>query len=511
MHNLSLPLHHLVKLVGDVHNKGRYAISTPLYLATAMDFGHKLIIPEIRVSKRLYVNIAYVALLSLFMFLLLYTTNLRAADTHVAAAPDFRPSLLHKYGGNETLVLEGATLIDGTGASPKTDAVIIIHNDKITAVTNQANYHSAFNDSDIYPANERVLNLTGKYVIPGLFDVHAHVAGVRKNSYDETTSKNMLGMLLNYGVTTIRNPGGPTNESVHLREEVLSGNLSGPEIFTAGRLLNTHEYPVPFVEKQVNSEEEVREEIRIQAEAGVDFIKLYVGLKPDLVKVAIDEAHSQGIKVIGHLYLTSWTDAAKLGIDFLTHGVPVSPFLLPEHEHRIFNRTGGGPFDHSLWLDLVDLNSIEIRNMIESLVENQIPVDPTLSIYEAIFKRGLPDPQNEERWNKVLQLTKMMYDRGVKILAGTDIPNFELIPGESLHHELELLVDAGINTSDVIRIATRNGAEALDLINQTGTIEPNKQADILILSSNPVEDIENTKQIEKVISNGVIIERQNTK
>ena len=148
-----------------------------------------------------------------------------------------------------------------------------------------------------------------------------------------------------------------------------------------------------------------------------------------------------------------------------------------------------------LWLDLVDLNSTEIRNMIDSLVQNQIPVDPTLSIYEAIFIRhGIADPQNEQRWNKVLQLTKMMHDRGIKILSGTDIPNFELVPGESLHHELELLVEAGINTSDVIKIATKNGAEALDLMNQTGTIEPGKQADILILSANPVEDIENTKQ-----------------
>jgi imidazolonepropionase-like amidohydrolase len=134
-------------------------------------------------------------------------------------------------------------------------------------------------------------------------------------------------------------------------------------------------------------------------------------------------------------------------------------------------------------------------------------VDPTLRIYEAIFKGGIPDPQNEQRWSKVYQLTKMMHDRGVKILSGTDIPNFELVAGESLHHELELLVEAGINTSDVIKIATRNGAEVLDLINQTGTIESGKQADILILSANPIEDIENTKRIDAVISNGVIIQR----
>ena len=416
--------------------------------------------------------------------------------------------------GNEALVLNGTTLIDGNGGPPKADSVIVIGvSKKIIAITNQTNFRdslSLFNDDSGSQITKRILNLSEKYIMPGLFDMHAHIAGVRKNSYDQATSENMLGMLLKYGITTVRNLGGPTNETVHLREEVINRNLSGPEIFTAGRLLNTPEFPIPFVEKQVTTEEEVREEVRNQTTAGVDYIKLYVGLKPDLVKAAVDEAHRQGIKVIGHLYLTSWTDAANLGIDFLTHGVPVSPFLLPEDKQRIFNRTGGGPFDHSLWLDLVDLDSIEIRNMIESLVQNQIPVDPTLNVYEAIFVRqSFADPQNEQRWSKVLQLTKMMHDRGVKILSGTDIPNFELVPGESLHHELELLVEAGINTSDVIKIATKNGAEALNLMNQTGTIEPGKQADILILSANPVEDIENTKRIEAVISNGRIIENSN--
>jgi len=424
-------------------------------------------------------------------------------------------SLVNIDNGNEILVLNGATLIDGNGGPPRADSVIVINdNQKIIAITNQTNSRdnssSLRNDDNGSQITERVLNLTGKYIIPGLFDMHAHVAGVRKNSYDQATSENMLGMLLNYGVTTVRNPGGPTNETLLLREEVHNGNLRGPEIFTAGRLVNTAEFPIPFVEKQVTTEEEVREEVRNQAAAGVDYIKLYVGLKPDLVKAAVDEAHRQGIKVIGHLYLTSWTDAANLGIDFLTHGVPVSPFLLSEGEQRIFNRTGGGPFDHSLWLDLVDLNSIEIRNMIEGLVQNQIPVDPTLNVYEAIFvKQSFADPQNEQRWSKVLQLTNMMHDRGVKILSGTDIPNFELVPGESLHHELELLVEAGINASDVIKIATKNGAEALNVINQTGTIEPGKLADILILSANPIEDIENTKMIDAVISNGRIIEKSN--
>jgi len=417
-------------------------------------------------------------------------------------------SSLSTDNGSEVFVLHGATLIDGTGSPPKSDAVVIINGNKIIAVTNQSEYlNHYFNNLNGTQTGVRFLNLTGKYIMPGLFDMHAHVGGVLKDSYDQAASEKMLGMLLDYGITTIRNPGGPTNESVSLREDLLRGKIAGPEMFTAGRLLNTPELPVPFVEKQVTTEEEVIEEVRRQATSGVDFIKLYVGLNPELLKVAIDEAHSQGIKAIGHLYLTSWTDAANLGMDFLTHGVPVSPFLLSEDKQRIFNITGGGPFDNSLWLDLVDLNSTEIRNMIDSLVQNQIPVDPTLNVYEAIIKQGSYDPQNEQRWNKVLQLTKIMHERGVQILSGTDIPNFKLVPGKSLHHELELLAEAGIKPMDIIKIATKNGAKALSIINQTGTIEAHKQADILILSANPIEDIENIGKIDTVISNARIIEK----
>jgi imidazolonepropionase-like amidohydrolase len=412
---------------------------------------------------------------------------------------------------NDTIsVLAGPTLIDGTGNPPKPNAVIIINGSKIVAVTNETEYRNQYylfvNNQT---ARVNVLNLTGKYIIPGLFDMHAHVAGVRKNSYNQNFSETALKMLLDYGVTTIRNPGGPTNQSIALKHNVSKGDIKGPEIFTAGRLLNGPQIAIPFVEKQVSTEEEARQEVRHQAAAGVDYVKLYVGLPPNLVKAAIEEAHNRGIRVIGHLYLTSWTDAAKLGIDALTHGVPVNPFLLPSGDKREqFLENGGGPFDHFLWLDLVDLNSMEIKEMVHALVENDIPVDPTLSIYEAMLKddngSGFSNPQNQLRWSKVLQLTKMMYDNGVQILSGTDIPNFGLIPGASLHHELELLAEAGIKPSEVIEIATNNGATALGIDDRVGTIQPEKQADMIILSSNPLEDISNTKKIEAVIVDGKV-------
>ena len=410
---------------------------------------------------------------------------------------------------NTITVLVGPTLIDGTGDPPKPNAVIIINGNKIFAVTNETEYYDQYyslinNES----ARVNILDLTGKYVIPGLFDMHAHVAGVRKNSYNQNFSENALEMLLDYGVTTIRSPAGPTNQSIALKHNVSEGNIEGPEIFTAGRLLNGPQIAIPFVEKQISTEEQAREEVRYQAAAGVDYVKLYVGLPPNLVKAAIDEAHSQGIGVIGHLYMTTWTDAANLGIDALAHGVPVNPFLLPSGDKREqFLENNGGPFDHFLWLDLVDLNSTEIEEMVNALVENDIPVDPTLSIYEAMLKGDVHDdhfydPQNQLRWAKVLKLTKIMYDNGVQILSGSDIPNFGLIPGASLHNELELLVEAGIKPLEVIEIATNNGATALGIDERVGTIQPEKQADMIVLSANPVENISHSKEIEAVLVDG---------
>jgi imidazolonepropionase-like amidohydrolase len=102
----------------------------------------------------------------------------------------------------------------------------------------------------------------------------------------------------------------------------------------------------------------------------------------------------------------------------------------------------------------------------------------------------------------------MLYDNGIEIMSGTDIPNFELVPGLSLHHELELLVEAGIEPLDVITIATKNGAEALGIANKTGTIVAGKEADMIILTANPANDISNTKNIEAVIDDGKIVDRK---
>ncbi|HZC49632.1 MAG TPA: amidohydrolase family protein [Nitrososphaeraceae archaeon] len=429
-------------------------------------------------------NLIYLTLVALLVISLF---SCSPNQTFASIQPD-----LEKIDAKGLVILEGASLIDGTGSPPRNDSVVVLKDERILTVTDKGSYTT-------YPKDSEIVNLTGRFLIPGLFDMHAHVAGVLDSSYNQTISENTLEALLDNGITTIRNPGGPTKESVALRDAVAAGQIKGPQIFTAGRLINGLPFPTRFVETIVNTEAEVREEVKRQADVSVDYVKLYVGLYPNLVKTAIDEAHNQGIRVIGHLYLTSWTDAANLGIDALTHGIPVSPFLLSEDKREIFIENGRGPFDHFLWLNLVDLNSTKINEMINALVKNKVPVDPTLSIYEAMLK---DDPQNQHLWSKVLQLTKILYDHGVTIMSGTDIPNFGLIPGISLHHELELLVKAGINPLNVINIATSNGAEALGILDDVGTIEAGKQADMIILNTNPIRNIRNIGAIEGVIEDG---------
>jgi imidazolonepropionase-like amidohydrolase len=407
---------------------------------------------------------------------------------------------------NDVMIIYNVTLIDVVNSISRNNVAIIINENNIDNIIAINNNHDRSNIGEFIKNNSHAIlvNATGKYLIPGLIDMHAHVAGVLENSFNYSLAVETLSTLLDHGVTTIRNPGGPTEKSIDLRESISSNEIHGPQILTAGELLNSPQEIIPFVEKKVSTEKEIRTEVKKQANMGVDFIKLYVGLTPNLVSSAIDEAHLNGIRVIGHLYSTSWADSANMGIDYLTHGVPVDPSILSgENNSNFKTNTVEGPFDHFSWLEMVDLNSQEVSEMVESLSRNNVTVDPTLSIYEAMLS---DHPNSKHLWNKIMGLTKKMYDSDVNIMAGTDIPNFGLVPGKSLHHELELLVGTGIPQHEVIRIATINAARSLELEDEIGAIELNRQADMVILSSNPLDDISNTQDIYMVINNGKIID-----
>lgn len=434
--------------------------------------------------------------------------------------------------GDQILVLEGVSIIDGTGAPLKSSMSITIKNGKITAINKQGETG--------YTNNATILNLHNKYVMPGLIEMHAHMNG---------EVEEICKAMLSFGITTFRDPAASAEAMVNFRDKAAAGEVMGPRIFTAGEPIDGPGSVAPFA-TIVETEVQMREEVRRQSKLGVNYIKLYSSLPPGLVKVAIDEAHSLGLEVIGHLGYTSWTFAANAGIDGLLHSSIATPLweLAPEAKRDKFRNLANPTrnFNPNLireWTKNFDINGPEMKNLTKALVDNNVVVDPTLVVMESFYwgndssyKEKLePDfappgspiefrtakvhpftyGWSDETFNEAqkafpvfLQMVKRFYDSGVLITAGTDAGMPWMTHGVSLHRELELLVKAGIPALEVIKIATRNGAQALHILDEAGTIEVGKQADVIVLSENPIENIKNTRKIEMIFQKGKSIDHK---
>jgi imidazolonepropionase-like amidohydrolase len=427
---------------------------------------------------------------------------------------------------DRTLVLHDVTVVSTQGGPSRSHVDVTIVGGRVASV------EASGKPTD--PSSE-VLHVEGGYVIPGLVDMHAHVhlaprseTGGFAPGPDAATTKRVLRLLLAEGVTTIRDPGAPTEAAVALREGVRSGRITGPRIFTAGRILNSEASGPEFV--AVSSGEAACREIAVQASAGVDFVKLYSGLGPTVVAAAISCAHARGLRVIGHLQATTWTEAALDKIDFLCH-TPWSAEYLAEADRAAYPRTLVG---RTYWLRHVDLNSASLAGLIEALRAQGTPVDPTLIAMHTKFwgnsAQYLESPENpavptaylqgwpmgsftrtwtppqyaeaQREWPRLLSLVKAFFDGGVTLLAGTDTPTPWIVPGVSLHQELALLHAAGIPNGDVLKIATYNAARALRRPEPCGSVAPGADADLLVLLRDPLEDLENTRSIRLVIAGG---------
>lgn len=434
--------------------------------------------------------------------------------------------------GPPALALRGATLLDGTGAPPLSDAVVVIQGDRIAAVGRRGDV--------AIPRGARVEDVTGRYLLPGFIDHHAHalvptcLPTPSGSAFDWTLSTEMMGALLRFGITTVRSPATPTVLGVALRDSIAAGRVRGPRLFVSGEFLNG----------AALTPDAVRDSVRAQAALGVDYVKLYAGLTPEAVRAGIEEAHAHGLRAIGHLQRTSWTEAARMGIDYLTHATSWSEeFLAPEarQQYREVQEEQGWMRARLDWLELLDPEGPQADSIIALLAARRIPVDPTLVAYDTKFSydaaggrpyapRYRENPNRdavpglralweacggstddwtagdfaraEAAWPNLLALVRRYHEGGVLLTTGTDLTNPWVIPGESLHQELELLVQAGIPAADVLRMATRNGAEALGLLDMTGTVEAGKWADLVLLRSDPLADISSTRDIEWVMQAG---------
>lgn len=461
---------------------------------------------------------------------LIMTTTRRFIQIALAALLPATP-LPAQSAAAPALVLTGATLIDGTDRPPRANATVVVRNGWITAVGDQFTVP--------VPRGAKVVDLRGKYLLPGFIDMHAHLAiapwvidssgGKRelRFPYDEAATREVTRSQLAFGITAARNPAGPTNESVSLRNRQRIGELEGPRLFTAGWPLDR----VAMADRgvAVATPEAARAEVRRQAVAGVDYIKLYAGLGPAEVRAGIDEAHRLGIRAIGHLWQTSWTDAAVAGIDGIVHIAPGAAALLPAASREEYTKGVHGSQFMFDWFKYVDFDGPEIKAMLDALTAGRVTIDPTLVAFEMIARsndsmyahesRAWTPPSlagqlsgerlltlgwtpadftsAQEQFHRMLAFTKRLHDAGVVLTAGTDAANPWFFP-----RELELFVEAGISSAEVLRIATRNGAMSLGMISEFGTVEPGKRADLVVLGADPIADIRNTRRVEWVVQGG---------
>ena len=372
------------------------------------------------------------------------------------------------------------------------------------------------------PASSPAHQLDGRglFLLPGLIDAHAHVSA---QSWADP-------LLLAAGVTSVRDPAAAYDPAPGPLIRLRAGSAidHGPPATSAAG-------PLPRA-CWVADEAGMRREVEAQASAGVDLIKLYVGLPPALVASGIRHAHRLGLPAAGDLQATSWTEAARAGIDFLCH-LPWHPTLLPAASRAVYAKevTQRGAHPLACWLELVELDGPEIGEMIVALLDAGVAVDPTLVNFEAVFRAGDPEyhaglasaaslpaelrgsaPElagdrlarlrrvGKRAMGKASALVNRLHRAGVPLLAGTDAPRPWVAPGFSLHRELELLVTAGLSPIQALAAATGGAARALGIAGELGTVRVGGRADLVLLRRDPREQITNLATVEWVIKSGVV-------
>src|SRR5436309_9596943 len=393
---------------------------------------------------------------------------------------------------NPKLAVVGATLIDGTGRPPLTPVTVIIEADRVAGVGPAA--------TTPVPAGSTVIDGRGKFLTPGLVDMHVHV---------HTPGKWHPELFLAAGVTTVLDLGGQLGDVVGYRALVESGARPGPRILFTGPMLEEGEmYPgfAGFCRRFDATRTEA--EVDALADAGVDGIKLYVTVRPDTARRACTRAHERGLPVFMHQHATWGAEAALAGVDSVEH-LNVFGQLAPEG-FWLAEPAKLQPFEYGgwlcRWLGYLDPSSDAVRRLYDGLIDAGTALDPTLVLYAArpgaigddvgdasmddpdstrllpllpprVAKelvtrwsersgsaRGASEPakhRSRRAWDNILALVGGFQRAGGMVLAGTDCPNVAIVSGFSLHRELELLVRAGLSPMEAIVAATRRPAERL--------------------------------------------------
>jgi imidazolonepropionase-like amidohydrolase len=418
------------------------------------------------------------------------------------------------------VALVGATLIDGTGGPPLTNAVIVIRDGHIESVGPRAGFE--------LPERTAEVAVAGRWIMPGLIDAHVHLApaaGWAASRY------------LAWGVTTVRDVHGSVNAILGIRRRANVGPIPQPRVYAAGAMIDG--LPTTYPDAiGISSEADARKAVDRLVTAGTDLIKVYTRIDGPLLRAIVDEARTFNLGVTGHLGMTDAVTAAREGISAIEHLSGVAEAAAPDRSALIAaHYRGFWPGWTAAERSWAGLDSAALTRVAGRLSQEKITLVPTLVLHETMSELNTPElfedpgltsvPTAQLReWDvpglitragwvdadfaafRQSRLKQDLFLRafaaaGGRIAAGTDASSPMIVPGYSEHQELELLVHAGLSPREAVRAATRNAAVLLG-VDSIGLIAPGKVADLVILTRDPLADIRNTRAIESVMLRGVM-------
>ena len=392
------------------------------------------------------------------------------------------------------LALVGGTLIDVTGKPPTPNAVVLIVGDRIVA----AGPRSTIN----IPNGAKIVDVTGKFLLPGLWDMHAHL-------YQAELGPTYLAA----GITTARDVGNDLDFATVFRNAAKEKRGLGPRMLLAGYIDGKNEGH--SFDVQVETPEEARAAVQRYKNAGYEQVKIRDNVKLETLKVICAEAHRLGMTVTGHVPNgMNALQAVEAGMDQLNHINFVETGFFPKLARSDLEVT-------------INLNAPNVTNALKFFKEHGTVIDPTDAVLELMlrptnvpiesFEPGAakvapeltaqinakgqsPDQAEAVRlvMDVFLKITGALHRAGVPIVAGTDVG----VPGHTLHRELELYVKAGMTPLEAIQAATIVPARVMKLDGEVGTLEAGKRADLLILDANPLDNISNIRKIRSVMTQG---------
>lgn len=432
-------------------------------------------------------------------------------------------------------VVAHVTLIDATGRPPQPDQSVVIDNGRIVAVGPAATVK--------VPKNARRIDATGKVLIPGLWDMHVHLAGV--NADPAWSKQVLLPLLLANGIVGVRDMGGDLDALLAWKRDVESDLLVGPHILASGPWLafggrkTSEQFPV-------KDADEARAAVRDLKHRGADFIKIISLPSKEAFFAVADESKKQTISFVGHLpFQVGAIDASNAGMHSIEH-LLYSAFSLSfsseedDLRQRLIEAEQKG--DSVAWEKIAHESDAtydpeKAAALLQTLKKNGTWVTPTLNsvntashpeewsindpllafVPPALAKQwrdSFHDDQMKERaaWlarqaSNDWKLTSELHHAGVSLLVGSDSLDPFVFPGESLHKELIEMVRAGLTASEALQAATRGAAQFLGRERDSGTVESGKIADLVLLEASPLESIANTQRIAAVVRAGKYLDR----